>query len=69
MILDLADSLNLGVVAEGIESGGQLASLRELGCGFGQGFLLGSPAELGSDGRAPRLNAVAEFTPPLRVAS
>ncbi len=69
MILDLAHSLNLGVVAEGIESRGQLSSLRELGCGFGQGFLLGSPAELGSDGRAPRLNAVAEFTPPLRVAS
>jgi EAL domain-containing protein (putative c-di-GMP-specific phosphodiesterase class I) len=30
-------------VAEGIESDVQLASLRELGCEFGQGFHLGSP--------------------------
>jgi len=43
MVLDLAAHLNLGVVAEGIESAGQLAALRELGCQFGQGFYLGSP--------------------------
>ena len=46
MVLDLAANLELGVVAEGIESGGQLAALRELGCGFGQGFYLGSPTTL-----------------------
>ena len=43
MVLDLAGNLGLGVVAEGIESADQLASLRELGCRFGQGFYLGAP--------------------------
>jgi diguanylate cyclase (GGDEF)-like protein len=46
MVLDLAATLELGVVAEGIESAGQLASLQELGCDFGQGFYLGSPTAL-----------------------
>jgi diguanylate cyclase (GGDEF)-like protein len=46
MVLDLAANLELGVVAEGIESAGQLESLRELGCEFGQGFYLGSPTTL-----------------------
>jgi diguanylate cyclase (GGDEF)-like protein len=63
MILELANSLDLGVVAEGIESGDQLAALRELGCGFGQGFYLGSPTELEPGGCAPRLNAIADFGP------
>jgi diguanylate cyclase (GGDEF)-like protein len=46
MVLDLAANLDLGVVAEGIESEEQLASLRDLGCEFGQGFYLGSPTTL-----------------------
>jgi len=46
MVLDLATNLELDVVAEGIESAGQLAALGELGCGFGQGFYLGSPASI-----------------------
>ncbi len=45
MILDLAASLGLGVVAEGIETRAQMGSLREMGCGFGQGFYLGSPTD------------------------
>lgn len=44
-ILDLASNLNLSVVAEGIETGEQSASLREMGCEFGQGFHLGRPLE------------------------
>jgi EAL domain-containing protein (putative c-di-GMP-specific phosphodiesterase class I) len=48
LVVDLAANLKLGVVAEGIESAGQLASLRELGCEFGQGFHLGSPATVGT---------------------
>jgi len=44
MILDLAASLELGVVAEGIETQAQMESLRDMGCGFGQGFHLGRPA-------------------------
>jgi predicted signal transduction protein with EAL and GGDEF domain len=31
------------VVAEGIEHPRQLAELREMGCGYGQGFLVASP--------------------------
>ena len=54
MVLDLAANLKLDVVAEGIESADQLASLRELGCQFGQGFYLGSPAALHSVDIAPR---------------
>ncbi len=38
-ILSLAHSVDLKVVAEGIETPQQLASLRELGCDYGQGFL------------------------------
>ena len=69
MILDLANSLDLRVVAEGIESRGQLMSLRELGCGFGQGFYLGSPAGLERAGRAPRLNAITEYRPRLGLTA
>jgi EAL domain-containing protein (putative c-di-GMP-specific phosphodiesterase class I) len=69
MVLDLAHTLDLGVVAEGIESRGQLAALRELGCGFGQGFYLGSPAELERAGHAPRLNAIADYRAPLRATA
>jgi diguanylate cyclase (GGDEF)-like protein len=54
MILELAARLNMDVVAEGIESEGQLISLRELGCGYGQGFFLGSPAELAPLDATPR---------------
>lgn len=38
-IINLAHSLGIDVVAEGIETEGQLADLRALGCEYGQGFL------------------------------
>jgi EAL domain-containing protein (putative c-di-GMP-specific phosphodiesterase class I) len=41
--VDLGRALGLHVVAEGIESRGQLEKLRELGCDFGQGFLFARP--------------------------
>jgi diguanylate cyclase (GGDEF)-like protein len=44
MILDLARTLELEVIAEGIETPDQLAGLRELGAEFGQGYLLGRPS-------------------------
>jgi len=42
-IFTLGQSLSKKVYAEGIETGRQLDLLRELGCEFGQGFLLSRP--------------------------
>jgi EAL domain-containing protein (putative c-di-GMP-specific phosphodiesterase class I) len=42
-IIALGTSLKLDVVAEGIEVPAQIASLRELGCDLGQGFLFARP--------------------------
>jgi EAL domain-containing protein (putative c-di-GMP-specific phosphodiesterase class I) len=39
----LGASLGKAVIAEGIETPSQLARLRELGCAFGQGYLLARP--------------------------
>jgi len=38
-IIALADTMNMQVLAEGIETDEQLALLKEMGCQFGQGFL------------------------------
>ena len=42
-ILRLADSLNLDVVAEGIETTGQRDLLTAMGCRYGQGYLFAKP--------------------------
>lgn len=42
-IIALANSLNLTVVAKGVETGAQLASLQQLGCHLAQGFLFSRP--------------------------
>jgi EAL domain-containing protein (putative c-di-GMP-specific phosphodiesterase class I) len=42
-IVALGDSLQLSVVAEGIEHDHQIATLRDLGCGLGQGFHFAKP--------------------------
>jgi diguanylate cyclase (GGDEF)-like protein/PAS domain S-box-containing protein len=44
-ILALSQSMNLTVVAEGIEEPHQLHRLRELGCEYGQGFLFSKPLD------------------------
>jgi EAL domain-containing protein (putative c-di-GMP-specific phosphodiesterase class I) len=44
-IIDLAHSLNLDVVAEGIETEDQLEILSGLGCEYGQGYLFGYPLD------------------------
>ena len=45
-MLQLADSLDLHVVGEGIETAGQRSLLQMLGCEFGQGYLFGRPLPL-----------------------
>jgi len=42
-VIELGRRLDIDVVAEGVETPGQLAVLRDLGCRFLQGFLLGRP--------------------------
>lgn len=66
-IIALGHSLNMEVVAEGVETEAQLAYLRDRGCDFVQGFLYGQPMsasaltawlyERGTMGRALKLSA------------
>jgi diguanylate cyclase (GGDEF)-like protein len=44
-ILSLGEQLDLDVVAEGVETESELDILRNLGCRFVQGYLLGRPSE------------------------
>ena len=43
MILTLAHSLDMEVVAGGIETTAELAILKDLGCEFGQGYWFAPP--------------------------
>jgi diguanylate cyclase (GGDEF)-like protein len=56
-MLELGHSLGLGTVVEGVESHGQLTTVRDLGCDYLQGYLLGTPG------------AAAEITGLLRSAA
>lgn len=42
-IIDLADNLGLGTVAEGVEDEATLQALRAMGCDVAQGYHLGRP--------------------------
>ncbi len=44
-IVNLAQSLNLEIIAEGVETIEQLSQLRQLGCQFGQGYCFATPLE------------------------
>jgi EAL domain-containing protein (putative c-di-GMP-specific phosphodiesterase class I) len=46
-VIGLAKVLELDVVAEGVETRGQLEILREMGCRMGQGFLFSEPLGTG----------------------
>ena len=48
LIVELASTLGLEVVAEGIESADQLEALHEMGCELGQGFHLSPPLSTSS---------------------
>src|SRR5690606_22572996 len=44
-VMAIAESLHLGIIAEGIETEEQLAVLMQLGCRMGQGHLLSRPID------------------------
>lgn len=45
-VISMAHNMELNVLAEGVETEGQLALLREMGCDYGQGFLLSRPVPI-----------------------
>lgn len=60
LLVTLAHRLGLDLVAEGIETGAQLEAVRDTGCTYGQGFLLGRPqppADLQPTGHRPPTQA------------
>ncbi len=60
-IVNMAASLDLAVVAEGIEQAEQLQALAEIGCGLGQGYFYARPmpaAEVPGFGLEPELRLV-----------
>lgn len=59
-IIAMASTLGLSVVAEGIETQGQLEALRRLGCQKGQGYLFAAP--LPADEIIPLFGAKLDFT-------
>ncbi|MFK3706922.1 putative bifunctional diguanylate cyclase/phosphodiesterase [Klebsiella sp. NPDC088457] len=46
LIISMGKSLHMRIVAEGVETEEQLASLRQLGCDLVQGYLIGKPGPL-----------------------
>lgn len=50
-MVELAHSLGLSVVAEGVETVSELEVVRRAGCDDAQGYLLGRPAGLESTAR------------------
>lgn len=44
-ILTMAQNLGVGLLAEGVETEGELATLRQMGCSFGQGFAIARPMD------------------------
>jgi diguanylate cyclase (GGDEF)-like protein/PAS domain S-box-containing protein len=70
-ISQLADSLGVRSIAEGVETGQQAANLTALGCGFGQGFLWSPAVDAGEAilllERQPWEGATADAAPSVPV--
>lgn len=61
-VVTLGHALGKTVIAEGIETPAQMAQLRKLGCGLGQGYLLARP--LSADGAAAVLQVERRWPGP-----
>ena len=57
LIVGLAKTIGLKVVAEGIETRAQLDMLREIGCDLGQGYYFAEPMDVDADWLAPRIDS------------
>ena len=57
LIVGLAKTVGLKVVAEGIETRAQLDMLREIGCDLGQGYYFAAPMDVDADWLAPTRGA------------
>ncbi len=55
LIIGLAKTIGLKVVAEGIETRAQLDMLREMGCDLGQGYFFAKPMDDDANWLSPRL--------------
>jgi EAL domain-containing protein (putative c-di-GMP-specific phosphodiesterase class I) len=66
-VIAMAHGLGIGVVAEGIETAGQAARLRELGCDLGQGYLFSRPVPAARTGALLRSRAGRGARPLRRV--
>ena len=56
LIVGLAKTVGLKVVAEGIETRVQLDMLREIGCDLGQGYYVAAPMDADADWLSPRID-------------
>ncbi len=59
LIVGLAKTVGLKVVAEGIETRAQLDMLREIGCDLGQGYYFAAPMDVDADWLSPAATALA----------
>jgi EAL domain-containing protein (putative c-di-GMP-specific phosphodiesterase class I) len=66
-IISMAHGLNLKVVAEGVETNGQLNFLLRRRCDEAQGFYFAKPVPIGMIGEATRLIAVQRAAEPARA--
>ncbi len=66
-IISMAKSLDLDVIAEGIETAGQLTLLRAKGCRVGQGFYISVP--MSAEDLAPLLASTSVFDDPRAATS
>jgi diguanylate cyclase (GGDEF)-like protein len=63
-IMALAQRLNMGVVAEGIENQTQMSHLQQMGCVLGQGFYFSKPLDANSAGKLLAAKSRAGSTRP-----